>query len=103
MIQINVIETGNYIITSKSTIGLYGYIYNNTFNPTNPNKDLLQKNIVTDFYYRFKLVQFLDVNKTYILVVSAKAPNFTANFSVISSGPNNVVFNRIGKHNQYKI
>ena len=98
-----VIEPGNYIIISRRGIGLRSYIYNKTFNPSDPYANLLGKGQIFDRYSTFKLSTFLHINYTYVLVISAVNLNNKGNFSVIASGPNKVIFNRIGMYLCYSL
>lgn len=96
-VEINVRENGSYIFTCRSELylSLSGSIYNDTFDPSNPNANLLEENSYYQSNSPFKLSQYLYINKKYVLVISATAPNRTANFTLIVSGTNHVVFARL--------
>ncbi len=97
-IQVHVEETGNYSFTSISSIKTYGYIYNNSFNPFNPNENLLSDNDVKCDKYQFQLKVYLQINVTYILVVTTFSPKEIGNFSVHATGPGNISLNQISEY-----
>lgn len=96
-----VVETGDYIISSKSAINLYGYIYNEAFNPYDPEANLIAKNDDGCDKDQFKLARHLHVNTTYVLVITTIYSNIKGNFSIIIYGPNNIIFNRTSKYLYY--
>ncbi len=102
-IEVKVIETGNYSLGSNSTIDTYGYIYNNSFDPFHLTMNLLIENDQSYGNNQFKLVTPLQVNTTYILVVTTYSPNVTGKFSVLVIGPNNVIFNHISKYLSFSL
>jgi hypothetical protein len=97
-IQVNVQETGNYSFGSISSIETYGYIYNNSFDPFNPTKNLVLQDGYGCGIYQFQLTARLQLNTTYVLVVTTFFPNVQGNFSVHVTGPNNVRLNRISEY-----
>ena len=96
-IEINVMETGYYIIISNSTIDTYGSIYENNFNVLTSRMNLLLEDDNSACNHQFKLIIRLQVNTTYILVVSTTFSNVTGAFSVLVFGPNNVSMNYISE------
>ncbi|CAF1020086.1 unnamed protein product [Adineta steineri] len=93
-IEINVVTDGFYIIASNSSVDIYGYVYNNSFNPFNPSVNLILSNIF-GCGAGFQLTVNLVVNITYILVVTSWKENMTGSFSIIVSGPTNTSVTRI--------
>lgn len=75
----------------------YGYIYKNSFNPTNSLVNLLAEDDQSYHNDQFKLVTPLQINTTYILVVTTYSPKVIGMFSVLVIGPNKVMFNHISK------
>ena len=103
-VQMKVIEAGKYIICSSSNINSYGSIYNGSFIPYNPNENLLaEDDNDCDLYKQFKLNTDLHANSMYTLVMTTFEPYVTGNFSIIVSGPDYVIFNRISKHRSYSV
>lgn len=97
-VQVNVLGADCYSLSSNSTIDIYGYIYNGTFDPFNPSQNLFLQNNNNMNGTQFKLITSLLINTTYVLVVTTLHVNVTARFSVLVSGSNNVGFNRISEY-----
>lgn len=93
-----VTETGRYSLGTNSTIDTYGYIYKNRFDPADPFVNLISEDDQSYRNNQFKIVTSLQINITYILVVTTYSPNVTGMFTVIVIGPNNVKFNHISKY-----
>ena len=96
-IEINVSETGDYSISSSSTIDTYGYIYENNFDVFNLTKNLIAENDDNGCDGQFKLTKQLRVETRYILIAETYFPNRSRPFSVLVIGPKNVSFNRISE------
>lgn len=97
-IQVDVQETGNYSFAGISGIKIYGYIYNNSFNPFSPTENLLSDSGVECDKYRFQIIVYLQVNITYVLVVTTFSPKEQGNFSVHVTGPGNITLNQTSEH-----
>ena len=95
-IEIKVQHKGNYNFDSNSSILLYGYIYENSFDPSYPNENLLTQSNFTCGQYRFKIITDLQVNIKYILVVTTFSSNVRGLFTLLVTGPQNITLNRIG-------
>jgi hypothetical protein len=96
-IQVNVVTSGVYILSSKSNIDTYGYIYRDRFNPINSLDNLLSEDNQDWEKDQFKLVIDLQSSTTYVLVVTTYSPKVTGNFSIFAYGPNNIILNRISE------
>jgi hypothetical protein len=96
-IQLIVDKSDYYTLISNSTIDIYGSIYVNKFNPLNPFADRILESDQSCRNGYFRLIVRLQVNTTYILVVSTYNPDETGLFSVIVYGSNKVHFQRISK------
>ena len=97
-IEVNVKETGAYGFSDiNSAINMYGYIYEDAFDPFNPKKNLLADSKFRCDDHQFQFTAYLQVNKTYELVVTTRNPNEQANFTIAVSGLNLVTLNRISK------
>jgi hypothetical protein len=90
-VLVEVTRTGFYSFTSNSSIDTYGYIYNHSFDPSNPNWNLLSGNDDGDDNHQFKLIILLHSGTKYVLIVTTFHPNSTGTFSMVVSGPS-VVF-----------
>jgi hypothetical protein len=97
-VQINVNTKGLYVLWSESSIEIYGYIYNNDFNPLKPSDDLLLRHNGDCNDKQFKLIIDLEVHTRYILVVTTHHPKTFGNFSVFISGPDNVTLTHFSKY-----
>jgi hypothetical protein len=91
-IQVDVSRAGIYLIESHSLIDIYGYIYEDSFNPSNPNWNLLSYDDDSGENRQFKLTIFLRPKITYILIVTTFRRNSTGTFTVNASGPKSVIF-----------
>ncbi len=94
-IEVNVIETGYYIIISNSTIDVDGFIYKNNFDVFNSRMNLILNDANSGCNQQFKILIRLQMNTTYILVVTTSYTNVTGAFSVLVFGPSNVSMNHI--------
>ncbi|CAF1035438.1 unnamed protein product [Adineta steineri] len=92
-IQIHVVETGYYALTSSSNVNTFGYIYKDDFNPRNPSENLLSQDYRSCSYQDFKFIAYLQTGTKYILVVTTSSPNITGKFSILTSGPNVITLN----------
>jgi hypothetical protein len=97
-IQMNVQQNGAYSFDSNNTIITYGYIYKNDFDPWYPFENLLVQSNYRCGEYPFHLATYLQVNTTYVLVVTTFDRNVQGEFSVLVSGPNNISLNRISEY-----
>ncbi len=87
VIQIIVSVTGNYSFTCYSPVDTYGYLYTNSFDPSNVNVNLLAQDNGSGGNFQFYITILLQSGGTYILVVTTYAPGVTTTFSIITSGP----------------
>jgi len=96
-IQINVKYNGSYTFDANTSILLYGYLYENNFDPSYPNQNLLIQSNFTCGEYRFELGDYLEVNHVYIPLVTTFDPNMRGSFTLLVTGPHNLTLNRINK------
>ncbi len=85
-IQVRVSMNGSYSIGSNSGIDTLVYIYNSSFNMSNPNQNLLRKGDDSSEEKQFQLKVFLYSERKYILVVTTEKPGKTGAFSVAAAG-----------------
>ena len=97
-IEIDVIESGCYSLTSNSTIDTYGYIYKDKFYSIDATINLVSESDRNLRSNQFEVIIQLQTNTKYILVVTTNDPNVTGVFSLLVTGPTNVRFNRISKY-----
>ncbi|CAF3917205.1 unnamed protein product [Adineta steineri] len=89
-IQMNVMETGYYALNSISSMNTFGNIYKDDFDPMSPFENLLSQDYRACGHQNFKFIAYLHAGTRYILVVTTSSPNITGNFSILTSGPNNI-------------
>lgn len=86
-LQLDVVTTGYYPLSSNSSIDLHAYTYQDTFDPLNPSSSLRAENS-GDLGFRLRV--FLKGNTTYVLVVTPVTHNQTGSFSIAIEGPANI-------------
>jgi hypothetical protein len=89
---VSVDTNGKYHFSSKSDIDTYGYIYINSFDPSNPRRNLLDENNDSGEKKQFKLKIHLQSRAKYILVTTTNSPGVIGSFLIIASGPKSVNF-----------
>ncbi|CAF1540612.1 unnamed protein product, partial [Adineta steineri] len=89
-IQVNVVETGYYALSSNSSMDTFGDIYKDDFNLMNRFENLLSQDYRSCSHQDFKFIAYLHTGTKYILVMTTSSPNMTGNFSILASGPNNI-------------
>ncbi|CAF4207317.1 unnamed protein product, partial [Adineta steineri] len=92
---VKVIESGYYTFRGNGDIDPYASIYKNKFNPLNPSDNLLDKDYDGGSYIQFKLNIHLDVDMTYVLVVTTFDSKVTGKFSIAVLGKNKVILERL--------
>ena len=92
-IEIKVYQTGSYGFDSNSSIAIYGYLYKNDFNPFYPDQNKITESNFTYSGFHFYLAAVLQMNITYVLVVTTLDPNVHGEFSVIVNGPHSIDLN----------
>jgi hypothetical protein len=94
-IEIFVSTAGTYILSSNSSLDTYGYIYNNTFNTSNPAANLFSQDDDSAGNRQFKMAVYLRPDfMTYVLVATTHSAGMTGSFSIIASGPTKVILLR---------
>lgn len=95
-IQVIAATSGTYVFTSAtgSNLKLNGYLYNNTFYPTNPLTNLIARGDGNSGSLNFNLSSALEAGKEYILVVTSDNQTNTGSFNVTATGPGTVAFTR---------
>ncbi|UJR06796.1 hypothetical protein I4U23_011083 [Adineta vaga] len=90
-IQISVLTSGYYNLSSLSNIDSVGCLYRNPFIPSNLTLNQL---VCNDDYNgsQFQITKFLQVGVLYTLVFTTFHENSTGFFSVVASGPNYIQF-----------
>lgn len=96
-LQLNISTTGSYVFESRSQIDTMGFLYENSFDPSDP---LI--NLVTDdddggeLDLQFRVEAYLQAtNKVYILVVTTHRQYTTGGILLSASGPTVVGFSSI--------
>ncbi|CAF1224479.1 unnamed protein product [Adineta steineri] len=91
-VKVSVLMAGKYSIASKSIIDTYGYLYNNSFDRSNPSRNLLLQDDDSGGNKQFKLTHFFQPEATYILIATTFDPYMMKKFSISASGPGSVIF-----------
>lgn len=82
------------MIKSNSNMDTFGYIYNNTFNPSTPSENLMATDDDGGNERQFLFRIFIDFTSKYILLITAFSPNTLGTFTVLASGIGSAVFMR---------
>ena len=99
-IQINVVQSGNYTVSSIDNIyGAMGSLYKEHFNEFMPEERLIAHKLNGCPNREFKIITELQSSVTYILIMMPIYPQLINNFSIVVFGPNNITFNQISKSN----
>jgi hypothetical protein len=100
-INMSVVRTGLYALSSNSSIDTYCSIYINKFDPLDLSENLFSGARNSCIHGQLEPRIRLYNTTTYILVVKTFGSNETGAFSIIVSGPNTVNFNRMSKYSNY--
>lgn len=88
-------KSGTYALLSDSNIDTYGLIYENHFNSTSLDENLLMQNDDGPRGNQFQLIIYLEAAVNYILVVTTYTANVKGSFSVTGRGVGSVGFTEI--------
>jgi hypothetical protein len=80
---------------NQGNMDTYGYIYQGNFYPNNPTTNLIQQNDDSAGNLQFRLTGSFRSDITYVLVFTTYNGGITGSFSIVASGPDNVIFNPI--------
>jgi len=94
-IQISVTTTGTYIFQSGSNFDDYGYLYQTSFNPSNPGSNIVTSDDDSGGSSRFRFSITLQAGTTYILIITTYNSDATGSISVTVSGPARVTLTRL--------
>ena len=89
--QVAIACSGNYSFISNSSVNMYGYLYLDSFDPSNPAKNLISSDGGSAIDRQFRLSVHLIKEFVYLLIVTTYNHYVTAGFSVIISGPSLVI------------
>ena len=92
--DLKVPRAGYYAITSRSFIDAYGYLYNDTFLPYDPEWALIAWDDDSGGNLHFRIEVYLQRYVTYTLVATTNDEEATGRYSVTVSGPVRVSFIR---------
>jgi hypothetical protein len=70
----------------------YGYLYNNSFNSSFPNQNVLLADDDDGGNHQFDLIYFLHSSAAYVVVATTYATNVTGAFLITAIGPGSVSF-----------
>jgi hypothetical protein len=90
-IQITVSTAGIYTFTSHSNMDTVGYLYDSSFDPSNPSANLIADDDNSgDGPRQFRIEAYLQGGRTYIVVVTTHEERVTGTFSISAVGPASV-------------
>ena len=99
-IQINVVQSGNYTLSSFDSInGVVGVLYKGHLNNLENQDTFIAGNFSGCPKNEFKIIIELQSSVTYILFMTPMNESLRDDFSILVSGPNNITFNPISKSN----
>ena len=85
---------GTYRFESSGRMHCYGLLYDDTFDPLRPSRNLIASDDDSTSRYHFEINASLQPEKAYYLVVTTHGALITGEFSIIASGPAQVALNR---------
>lgn len=91
-IQITVSKSGSYSLESVSDMNTIGYLYETSFNPSNPSTNLLIYSDNHGVAAGFLIDSVLFLGRTYILVVTTSQASLTGDFWISARGVASVNF-----------
>jgi hypothetical protein len=97
-ILMNVSKAGNLTVISQSNMDTYGYLYENSFDPSDTSLNLLMEDDNSRNNEQFKLTVFAQPSSIYVLVVSTFSPHVMGKFSIRASGASPSSLTRISAH-----
>jgi hypothetical protein len=74
-IRIETYTNGTYAFISNSSTNIYGYLYNNSFDPSSPSQNLITPYYESNSDGQFQIAYSLKSYQRYILVVATYAPD----------------------------
>ena len=86
-IQVTIVTASFYTFTSNSSMDTFGYFYDTSFNPSDPEANLIIEDDDSGFQLQFHIRAYLRPEHTYILVVTTHWESTTGRFSILASGP----------------
>jgi hypothetical protein len=89
-IQVTVHTGGTYSFTSSSSIDTYGCFYDDSFDPSNPSRNLITCNDDSAGSRQFQIKVTLQSGRSYVLVVTTFYSADTGSFSIRGAGPASV-------------
>ena len=75
----------DYTFRGNSSFHLYGYLYNNTFDPRYLSKNQLASGYFSDKDTQFRISHYLKFGTRYILIVTTRNADITGPFTIVVS------------------
>ncbi len=94
-IQVVVATTGTYTFKSISNLDTYGYLYNQSFDPSYASENLIIEDDEMGKLHQFQMTATLEAGVPYVLVVSTFNSNVVGPYSVVATGPDNVYYSSL--------
>ena len=92
-VPFSVNTTGDYVISSSSSMDTFGYLYQNRFDPSYTTVNLMLSDDDSAGERQFALRAHLRANTIYIVVVTTYNPREYGQYSLSFSGPSVAQFN----------
>ncbi len=102
-IQVSVSTSGNYGFGSGSSLDTYGYLYDGSFNPSNPSLNLVAQNDDGLGGLQFYISVYLLSGRKYTLVATTHNAGNIGSFTIAALGPNYLSFSLIGTSSTSKL
>lgn len=93
-VQLQEFKEGYYTFFINSTMDIHFDLYENYFDPMNPDASSILRHYGDCGINQVKFTANLKNNERYFLTVSTKSPNVLSWFSVTSTGPSSIYFSR---------
>jgi hypothetical protein len=82
--------SGTYTFASRSSLDTYGYLYQGSFDPSDPSQNLMTSNDDSGGKRQFLFSSYLSAGSSYILIITTAGMDVVGDFSIRVSGPSSV-------------
>jgi hypothetical protein len=96
--RMHVSKEGLYDLVINSTVGIYAKVYKNYFYSMSPATNLLLQSYGDCIFDQIKFTINLWPDRIYYLIVATTSLNATSSFSIVSTGPSDITFNKTSEY-----
>ena len=89
-LRVTVRVNGTYMFISNSSIDMFGYLYNNSVDPSEPTQNMLMFNDDSAGGRQFRITVNLTSESSYVLIVTTFWPSTSGSFSITAFGPSSI-------------